>query len=146
MKDPTVIAVVDAFEREKLAPADIASAMCLEVSLVKDILARESAEYRVQTSAAPGEKDPYEILSDDEFKQLRTAYKNLVTTDLLPPAARAKHMQWLLNEKKGRNNVKAGPAVPSGIPTYQLNVFLEQIRAKSEAQLRNLSQPQTVDA
>lgn len=128
-------------DEDGLSAEDIAAGMGLDAALVRGVLAGASAEYRLE-QAAVGNLDPYEIVTDGDFKRIRDAYKDLALNDPnTPPHVRERMLRWMLDEKKGRNRVKEiAPGI--NINILNLNKRLQEIQAKSAKALEVLAKPQ----
>lgn len=128
IKDPNAEAIVKAHDVDGYAADEIATAFGLELEVVKVTLGRYSKVYRDAVSRAN-----LEIVSDEEFALLKSTYKNLVLDETyLTPGSRAKHLQWLLNERKGRNDKIV---LPPSTNVAQLNIIMEQTKSKRKAKL-----------
>jgi hypothetical protein len=134
--------IVKSFEEEGLSAEDIAGGLGLEPSVVREVLKARSREYRLQLAAEGRGEEAYPVVHDDEWATLVEAYKGVVfDAENTPPAVRERGLRWLIDEKKGRNTVRAAQAqTPPGLTLniLTINNRLREIQQKQAEALKTI--------
>lgn len=137
-----VEAIVRAYEETELSAEDIATGFELDKSLVHVVLAQKSRLYRIKENVND-DGTKFDVVSDDDFCELRDALIEMVKSPAaLKPADRAKNIRWLIDEKKGRNNLIKTMPVQNNL--WQLNMFLRKNDEKYNEGLKRLKQSKEV--
>lgn len=138
-------AIVTAFEDCGLGAEEIAEQHGLELTAVRAVLIQCSSKYRKQIKKAEkaatsetlapaqnNEDQKFELVADEEFDEIRQAYKDLAFTSE-NDAVREKSLRWLLNEKKGRNDMVKSIKEAPQLSVNQFNFMLKEARENAKA-------------
>jgi hypothetical protein len=119
--------VVTLFEAEGLTPEQIATDRGYDVEFVITTLMQFSRVYKENMRSI--EKNKADV-TDEEYEELLTSYKNLAKYSD-DEHLREKALRFLINEKKGRNNVQVNPEAKSVV--NQILVFNQALEAARQA-------------
>ena len=124
--------VISAYEKSKMSPEDISISLGLDLVAVKTTLALESAQYR---------RDTKEDVTDEELDEMFGVVKDIARSTLTRvqnPGVSLRAAQFLINEKKGRNNIKdvLKGMVGAGISVTLIN---DRLAGMKQARVRTLA-------
>lgn len=130
------------YEEDGTEVRDIAEALGLKEEVVKITLEKGSADYRLKKDMDELDRDG--VLSDRDFDKIRKAFVAMTLDETVDPSVRSRNSIFLINEKKGRNDlIKAMPKFNENI--LKLNNAIEEIENKRLLALEKVRRSLTVE-
>ena len=130
--------IIALFEDSGMTPEDIALELGMELASIKAVLLSFSQVYRER------EDKGREDVSEDEYQDILAAYKRLALYGE-HEHVRERALRNLINEKKGRNEVKSMVKGDQTINVVILNQSIIAARKAKEKLLNSLNEKPTID-
>lgn len=131
--DSTILALYD---QENLSIEEVADQVNCEPLAVKALLMQRSDRYKMEMAAKRGQATLSSDVSDQEYAQLLTMYKGIAYDTDVDANTRMRIIRDLMDEYKGRKDVKVGG---SDKPTLTVNLVNSALSAIEMARNRTLA-------
>lgn len=131
--DSTILALYD---QENLSIEEVADQVNCEPLAVKALLMQRSDRYKMEQAAKRGQATLSSDVSDQEYAQLLTMYKGIAYDTDVDANTRMRIIRDLMDEYKGRKDVKVGD---SDKPTLTVNLVNSALSAIEMARNRTLA-------